>query len=138
MIGWNTQRLELAGLGNAILLNGALVKESKLLALKFRRALVEKSADAFAAIFRVKAFHLLLDFQVQQLSELLFVAAEQSFLHCANRNRRALRNLLRQRAHFAFELRYGHDAIHDAEPQPLRPINHFPAPKPSPPFSRTH
>src|SRR5260370_23007780 len=124
MIGWNTQRLELAGPGNAILPNGALVKESKLLALKFRRALLEKSADAFAAIFRVKTFHLLLDFPVQQLSELLFVAAEQSFLPCSNRHRRALRNLLRQRAHFAFDLRYGHYAIHDAEAQRLRRINH--------------
>src|SRR5260370_18160436 len=117
MIGWNTQRLELAGTGNAILLNGALVKESKLLALKFRRALLEKSADAFAAIFRVKAFHLLLDFQVQQLSELLFVAAEQSFLHCANRNRRALRTLLRQRAHFAFELPYGRHPLPAPRPK---------------------
>src|SRR5713226_9319659 len=85
-------------------------KKPRLLALESRRALLEKSANAFAAISGRKAFHLLLDFHIQERHELLFVAAEQRLLYRANRNRRALRDFLRERAHFALQLRQRHHA----------------------------
>src|SRR6266403_3712068 len=50
IIGWKTATREIAG------------KKTRLLALESRRALLEKSANAFAAISGGKAFHLLLDF----------------------------------------------------------------------------
>src|SRR6266849_4522037 len=69
-----------------------------LLDLKFRRALLEERADAFAAIFGGKTFHLLLDFLLQHSGKFFFAARKEHALHRANRNPRAARDFLRPRA----------------------------------------
>src|SRR6267154_359026 len=96
----------------------------KLLALEFWWALLEKSANALAAIFGRETFHLLLDFLLQRLGEFFLLAHEEHALRRANGDPRTARNSLRQRPRFALQLRRRHHAIHNAQPQRFGGIDH--------------
>src|SRR5882762_4316885 len=110
----------------------------KLLALKFWWALLEEGANALAAIFGRKTFHLLLDFQLQRFREFFLLVREQHALRRANGNSRAAGNSLRQRARFALQLRRRHHAIHNAQPQRFRSIDHVAGIKHLRRFRRPH
>src|SRR6266403_457472 len=97
----------------------------KLLALKFWWALLEEGANALAAIFGRKTFHLLLDFLFQCFGEFFLLAREQHALHRANGNPRTARNFLRQRPRFALQLCQRHNAIHNAQSQRLGSVDHI-------------
>src|SRR5258707_13332606 len=112
--------------------------KENLLPSEFWHTLLEKSANAFPAILRIKTFHLLLDFQIQELGKFVFVAAEQNSLDCANRNNRPVRDLMRQRVRFRFKLRQRHHAIHNPDPQRLRRVNHLAGVKQFRRLRRTH
>src|SRR6266567_2423746 len=89
----------------------------KLFAAKLRGPFLKESANPLATIFRKIARHLLLDFLLKCSSEFFLFAGKQSFFHCADRQRRTLRDFLSERLHLVFELRGGRNAIHNAEAQ---------------------
>src|SRR6266566_1934695 len=97
-----------------------------LFALKFRGPLFEKCANPFVAIFRKIATNLFPDFIVEGPGEFFFLARKKSLLDRSDSQRWALRDFLRQRLHFRFELRSRYNLADEAEAQRGLRVDHFP------------
>ena len=92
----------------------AVQRRPRSVALKFRVALLEESPNAFAAILGEEALHLLSDFRLQGVCQLVFFGAKNGLLNGTDREGRPLRDFYRQHPRRVFEFRRGRQVIDDA------------------------
>src|SRR5690348_8295936 len=85
--------------------------------LKFWRPLLEEGANTLAAILGKIACQLMFSFRFQRALQRLPTIAKQDALCRANRQRRPVGQLPRERRHFTFELRRGNNTVQDSEAQ---------------------
>src|SRR5438105_824633 len=100
------------------------IDSGRLLSLKLRWPLFEKRSNSFIAIIGQVATNLLAHFVVERLRKFLLLARKKRLLHRADRQRRPLRDFLRQRFHSRFELGDRNDLIYQAERKRRFRIDH--------------
>src|SRR5947208_11202826 len=87
----------------------------RLLSLKLWGPLFEERANSFIAIIGQITTNLLAHLVVEGARNFPFLACKERLLHRADRQRRPLRDFLRQRFHSCFELGGRKDLIYQAE-----------------------